>query len=174
MTAGGFCECVESQMGPHRLWRHSRKRVAPALCDSPLCELIAVNRERAQLAESFAGEFGARRWHSDWQQLLLDQEIETVYVATPVLIRKDLSGGGPMFDFGCHRIEVLLDIFGCVRDVKATLGNAFFEREVEDVATAVFQFEGGMCGSLTVLMQCENRRILSICFARMVRFTFLF
>src|SRR6476646_8368156 len=62
----------------------SRKRVAPALSDSPLCELIAVSRAKAQLAESFAGEFGAQRWYSDWRQLLLDHEIEAVYVATPV------------------------------------------------------------------------------------------
>jgi len=56
-----------------------------------------------------------------------------------------------MFDFGCHRIEVLLDIFGDVRDVKATLANTFFfDREVEDTATAVFQFERGTCGTLTV------------------------
>ncbi|HEU4932111.1 MAG TPA: Gfo/Idh/MocA family oxidoreductase, partial [Pyrinomonadaceae bacterium] len=66
------------------------------------------------------------------------------------LINRRLSGGGPMFDFGCHRIEVLLDIFGDVRDVKATLANTFFDREVEDTATAVFQFERGTCGSLTV------------------------
>ena len=66
------------------------------------------------------------------------------------LIKRGFSGGGPMFDFGCHRIEVLLDIFGDVRDVKATLTNAFFDREVEDTATAVFQFERGTCGTLTV------------------------
>jgi predicted dehydrogenase len=67
------------------------------------------------------------------------------------LIKKRLSGGGPMFDFGCHRIEVLLDIFGDVRDVKATLANTFFfDREVEDTATAVLQFERGTCGTLTV------------------------
>jgi predicted dehydrogenase len=66
------------------------------------------------------------------------------------LINKSLSGGGPMFDFGCHRIEVLLDILGEVRDVKATLANTFFDREVEDTATAVFQFERGTCGTLTV------------------------
>ena len=40
----------------------SRKRVAPALRDSELCELITVSRARADLAESFAREFGARRW----------------------------------------------------------------------------------------------------------------
>ena len=220
----------------------SRKRVAPALRDSASCELVAVSRKRAELAESFARDFGARRWYSDWQELLSDPDVDAVYVATPVhlhaeqtiaaaeagkhvlcekpmalnvadcdrmiaacrannvklgvayyrhfypavrrvkelvdsgelgvpvvvqvnafewfdptpsdarswLIRKGLSGGGPMFDFGCHRIEVLLDVFGKVRDVKATLANTFFDREVEDVATAVFQFERGTCGTLTV------------------------
>jgi predicted dehydrogenase len=66
------------------------------------------------------------------------------------LLRKELSGGGPMFDFGCHRIEVLLDLLGNISDVKSTLSNAFFIREVEDVATAMFQFERGTCGTLTV------------------------
>ena len=220
----------------------SRKRVAPALRDSPLCELVAVSRAKAELAELFASEFGARRWYADWRELLLDQEIDAVYVATPVhlhadqtiaaaeagkhvlcekpmalgvaecdrmiaacsandvrlgvayyrhfypvvrrvkelidsgelgvpivaqvnafewfdpkpsdarswLIEKKLSGGGPMFDFGCHRIEVLLDLFGPVTDVKATLTNTLFNREVEDFATAVFRFEHGMCATLTV------------------------
>jgi len=221
----------------------SRKRVAPALRDSPFCELVAVSRARAELAESFAHEFGARRWCAEWQELLTDYEVDAIYVATPVhlhaeqtiaaaergkhvlcekpmalsvadcdrmitacrandvklgvayyrhfypvvrrvkelldsgdlgvpvvaqinafewfdpsaseprawLIKKRLSGGGPMFDFGCHRIEVLLDVFGEVRDVKATLANTFFfDREVEDVATAVFRFERGTCGTLSV------------------------
>ena len=220
----------------------SRKRVAPALRDSASCELIAVSRARAELAESFAREFGAPRWSSDWQDFLMDYEIDAIYIATPAhlhaeqtiaaaergkhvlcekpmalsvadcdrmiaacrandvklgvayyrhfypavrrvkelvnsgelgvpvvaqinafewfdpstsdprrwLINRSLSGGGPMFDFGCHRIEVLLDILGDVRDVKATLANAFFDREVEDTATAVFQFERGTCGTLTV------------------------
>jgi len=220
----------------------ARKRVAPALHDSALCELVAVSRARSELAELFAREFGARRWCADWHDLLMDYEIDAIYVATPVhlhaeqtiaaaergkhvlcekpmalnvaecdrmiaacrandvklgvayyrhfypavrrvkelvnsgelgvpvvvqinafewfdppasdprawLIDKSRSGGGPMFDFGCHRIEVLLDIFGDVRDVKATLGNAFFDREVEDTATAIFQFERGTCGTLTV------------------------
>ena len=220
----------------------ARKRVAPALRDSALCELVAVSRARSELAESFAREFGARRWCADWHDLLMDYEIDAIYVATPVhlhaeqtiaaaergkhvlcekpmalnvaecdrmiaagrandvklgvayyrhfypavrrvkelvesgelgvpvvaqinafewfdpsesdprtwLINRRLSGGGPMFDFGCHRIEVLLDIFGDVHDVKATLANTFFDREVEDTATAVFQFERGTCATLTV------------------------
>jgi predicted dehydrogenase len=66
------------------------------------------------------------------------------------LIKKEQSGGGPMFDFGCHRIEVLLDLFGQVREVSSTLSNNFFTREVEDVAVATFQFEQGVCATLTV------------------------
>ena len=220
----------------------ARKRVAPALRDSTLCELVAVSRARSELADSFAREFGARRWSADWHDFLMDYEIDAIYVATPVhlhaeqtiaaaergkhvlcekpmalnvaecdrmiaacrandvklgvayyrhfypavrrvkelvdsgelgvpvvaqinafewfdptqsdprawLINRSLSGGGPMFDFGCHRIEVLLDIFGDVREVKATLANTFFDREVEDTATAVFQFELGTCATLTV------------------------
>ncbi|HEY0765019.1 MAG TPA: Gfo/Idh/MocA family oxidoreductase [Pyrinomonadaceae bacterium] len=220
----------------------SRKRVAPALRDSEQSELITVSRARAELAESFAREFGARRWSADWHDFLMDYEIDAIYVATPVhlhaeqtiaaaergkhvlcekpmalnvaecdrmiaacrdnnvklgvayyrhfypavrrvkelidsgelgvpvvaqinafewfdpspsdprawLINKRLSGGGPMFDFGCHRIEVLLDIFGDVRDIKSSLSNTFFDRGVEDTATAILQFERGTCGVLTV------------------------
>ena len=220
----------------------SRRRVAPALRDSPLCELVAVSRVNADLAESFAVEFGARRWVADWQDLLMDYEIDAIYIATPVhlhaeqaiaaaergkhvlcekpmalnvaecdrmidacrsndvrlgvayyrhfypvvrrvkelidsgelgvpvvvqvnafewfdpdpsaargwLLKRELSGGGPMFDFGCHRIEVLLDLLGNISDVKSTLANTFFDREVEDTATAMFHFERGTCGTLTV------------------------
>ena len=66
------------------------------------------------------------------------------------LLKKEQSGGGPMFDFGCHRIEVLLDLFGTVRDVKSTMTNDFFKRHVEDVAVATFQFEVGVTATLSV------------------------
>ena len=55
-----------------------------------------------------------------------------------------------MFDFGCHRIEVLTNIFGPITAVKAMTANVLFAREVEDTATALFQFERGPCGVLTV------------------------
>lgn len=220
----------------------AQKRVAPALRDSSLCELVAVSRARDQLAESFAKQFQAKRWYADWRELLRDEEIEAVYVATPVylhleqtiaaaesgkhvlcekplalsgaecdlmidacrqhnvrlgvayyrhfypvvrrvkeiiqsgeigtcvvaqmnafewfnpgpdhprawLLKKELSGGGPMFDFGCHRIEVLLDLFGSAGAVRAVTANRFFKREVEDVAAAILQFEQGTCATLTV------------------------
>jgi predicted dehydrogenase len=220
----------------------ARKRIAPALRDSELCELIAVSRAQTDLAESFAKEFGAWKWYGDWHELLRDEEVDAVYLATPVhlhaaqaiaaaeagkhvlcekpmamnvrecdqmidagrgnnvklgvayyrhfypvveriksiiksgeigapvlaqvnafewfnpaagdprswLLKKDLSGGGPMFDFGCHRIEVLTNIFGPITAVRSMAARILFDREVEDTATALFQFEGGACGVLAV------------------------
>jgi predicted dehydrogenase len=66
------------------------------------------------------------------------------------LIKKDLAGGGPMFDFGCHRIEVLINLFGEVSNVQAITAKVLFDREVEDTAAAVFQFKNGPCATLTV------------------------
>lgn len=220
----------------------ARKRVAPALRALENCELVAVSRADAGRAESFASEFGARRWHADWRDLVEDPEVEAVYVATPVhlhagqtlaaagagkhvlcekplalnveecvrmneaadaagvrlgvayyrhfypavervaevlgsgevgtpvlaqlnafeffdpapqhprrwLLEKRLSGGGPMFDFGCHRIEVLLNLFGRVEAVRGLAGNALFSREVEDTACALLRFEGGTQAVISV------------------------
>lgn len=220
----------------------ARKRIAPALRDLPNCELVAVCRANFAQAESFAHEFGARRWYQNWQDLVADVEVDAVYIATPVhlhaaqtiaaanagkhvltekpmgltvdecdrmiaacaasqvrlgvayyrrfypviawikslldegaignpviaqinafewfapepsnprswLLNKGVSGGGPMFDFGCHRIEVLGNLFGPVRAVRAMTGDTVFERKVEDTATALLNFANGVQASLTV------------------------
>jgi predicted dehydrogenase len=219
-----------------------RKRVAPALRDLDASELVAVCRGRADLAESFAREFGARKWYPDAATLLADSEIDAVYIATPVhlhaqqtiaaaeagkhvlcekpmamdvkecdamiaacrannvalgiayyrhmypaiagikriiasgeigtvvmtqinafeyfdpaadhprhwLTVKARAGGGPMFDFGCHRLEILVNLFGPVRDVTSMVGNVVFERDVEDTAIAVLSFEQGGYATLSV------------------------
>ncbi|MHB9031064.1 MAG: Gfo/Idh/MocA family protein [Candidatus Latescibacterota bacterium] len=220
----------------------ARKRVAPALRDTPDAEFVGVSRARAELAEAFAREYDARKWYGTAEELIADPEIEAVYIATPVdlhagqtiaaaragkhvlcekpmalspedcdrmiaacretgvklgiayyrhfypviartkdllasgeigipafaqinafeyynpspddprywFMKKERSGGGPMFDFGCHRIETLLNLLGSVREVKSMLGNTAFVREMEDTASALFRFESGAQGCLTV------------------------
>ncbi len=220
----------------------AQKRVAPALRDLPNVEFVAVNRARAELAEAFAKQFGARRWYADWRALLADPEIEAVYIATPVHLHaeqtiaaaeagkhvlcekpmalnvaecdrmiaacaangvklsiayyrhfypvlsrvkellaagtigqpilaqinafewnamqpddarywfftKEQSGGGPMMDFGCHRIEVLTNVFGAIVDVQGFADNLHFDREVEDTSAAFFKFASGVRATLTV------------------------
>ena len=218
------------------------KRVAPALRDLPECEFVAVARDRSELAQSFADRFGARKWFGDWRELMLANDIDAVYIATPVhlhaeqtiaaaeagkhilcekpmalnvkecermiaacrnhqvklgvayyrrfypavarikgiirsgeigrpaitqinaferfnpnpgharhwLVEKGKSGGGPMFDFGCHRIEILLNIFGPIARTIGSTASVLFDRQVEDTAVAVFEFESRMRGVLTV------------------------
>ena len=55
-----------------------------------------------------------------------------------------------MFDFGCHRLEVLTHLFGPVRRVTGILANVSFTRDVEDTAAALLQFERGACGVVAV------------------------
>ncbi len=220
----------------------ARKRVAPALRDSINSELVAVSRRQAELAESFAREFGARKWYADWRALLADDEIDAVYIATPVdlhaeqtiaaaaagkhvlcekpmalkaaecarmiaaceahqvrlgvayyrhfypvinrlkaiiaageigepmlaqmnafeffnpapdhprswFVSRAQAGGGPMMDFGCHRIEVLLNLFGPIAGTLAFTDQLRFAREVEDTSAAFFKFARGTRATLTV------------------------
>ena len=66
------------------------------------------------------------------------------------LLQADRAGGGPMFDFGCHRLEVLLSLFGDVEDVTSLVANVVFPREVEDTAVATLRFQDGPCATVTV------------------------
>ena len=66
------------------------------------------------------------------------------------LLDPALSGGGPMFDFGCHRIEVLLNLFGDVAEVEGVRANVLFDRRVEDAAVATLRFAPGPLAVVSV------------------------
>jgi predicted dehydrogenase len=75
------------------------------------------------------------------------------------LLKKEDSGGGPMMDFGCHRIEILLDLLGPTDDVRGFNANVRFrERDVEDTSVAHFRFAGGAQASLAVSHAARERR----------------
>lgn len=226
----------------------AEKRVAPALRDLPNAALRAVSRRQSELAEPFARKFGADRWYDSWEELVRDDAIDAVYVATPVylhesmtvaaaeagkhvlcekpmaldvaacdrmiqaartnevklgvayyrhfypmvdrvkdiiaageigevvavqanafeyltmesdhprhwFLEKEKAGGGPMFDFGCHRIEVFLNLLGPVTTVRSVLDRVVFEREVEDTGAVIFQFADGPLATLTVTHAAEE------------------
>ena len=227
-----------------------RKRVAPALIDSPSCDIVAVSRARADLAAAFAADVGARRWYPRWEELVSDPDVECVYVATPVsvhaaqtiaaaeagkhvlcekpmamtaaecdrmiaacrahgvklgiayyrrlypvivrvkeiiasgeigqpvfaqmnaferfdpapeyprswLLDPVMAGGGPMMDFGCHRIEVLVNLFGTVRRTAAVVANVALARGVEDTAAVLLEFEHGPCAAVAVTHAAHARQ----------------
>jgi len=228
----------------------ARRRVAPAIRESPTSALIAVSRARSDLAASFAAEFGARRWHARWQDLVRDPDVDGVYVATTVdvhaeqtiaaaergkhvlcekpmamtaaecdrmiaacranrvalgvayyrrfypavrrisailaageigapvfaqmnalewfdpgadhprrwLLDPARAGGGPMMDFGCHRLEVLVNLFGPARRAAAITANVAFDRPVEDTAAVVLQFHSGPCATVAVTHAVADRQ----------------
>jgi predicted dehydrogenase len=227
------------------------KRVAPALGGAEGSALAAVARRRSDLAAEFAARHGAGRWHADWRDLLRDDGMDAVYIATPVnlhaeqavaaaeagkhvlcekpmaldvaecermlaaarqngvrlgvayyrhhypviarlrsllasgeigrpvlalaqaferfnpppdhprawLLKKKEAGGGPMFDFGCHRIEILLDLLGPAEEVQGFPTNVrFHDREVEDTCTAHLGFSGGAQAILVVSHAAQGPR----------------
>jgi predicted dehydrogenase len=62
----------------------SNKRVAPAIVDLGNSELVSIARADFSKAEQFAKKFGAKKWFKDWQDLVADDDIDAVYIATPV------------------------------------------------------------------------------------------
>ena len=74
------------------------------------------------------------------------------------LMRRSESGGGPMADFGCHRIEVLLDLLGPVAEVHGFPDNVRYqEREVEDTCVAHLRFRSGAVAVLAVTHAAPSR-----------------
>ena len=63
-----------------------------------------------------------------------------------------------MMDFGCHRVEVLLNLLGPVDEVHGLAANTLFQREVEDTATACFRFRNGTMGLLAVSVSVGEPR----------------
>lgn len=65
-------------------------------------------------------------------------------------VEKAKSGGGPMMDFGCHRIEVLVNLFGEVDRVASVVSASIYQREVEDTAVASLHFASGATATVAV------------------------
>jgi predicted dehydrogenase len=66
------------------------------------------------------------------------------------LLDPSQAGGGPMMDFGCHRIEVLLHLLGPIREASCHHAHVLFQRAVEDTSVATFRFESGALATLAV------------------------
>ena len=102
----------------------ARKRVAPALRDSALCEFVAVARADASRAAEFADEFGAARSYADWHDLIVDPDVHAVYVATPVHLHAEQTIAAA--EAGKHVLcekPMALDVAGCDRMIAACRAN---------------------------------------------------
>ena len=61
-------------------------------------------------------------------------------------VNKSLAGGGAMTDVGIHSFDTLRFVLGDIRPTKvfAKIGTFFKDIEVEDTATLMLEFEGGI------------------------------
>jgi predicted dehydrogenase len=225
----------------------ARKAVVPAFLELEGCALTCVASRHPEKAEALSRDSGAKRFYTDWQELVRDEEIDAVYIATPhylhaeqaiaaaesrkhVLCEKpmalngdqcrtmiracacagvklgvayyrrfypvlkriksllgegaigtaslcqinsftwydlkpgdpqywlfqpDKSGGGPLMIGGCHRIEMLLNLFGPITQIVSLKGNVHARRDIEDTGVAVFRHGAG---PLSVLCMSHSIR----------------
>jgi 1,5-anhydro-D-fructose reductase (1,5-anhydro-D-mannitol-forming) len=62
------------------------------------------------------------------------------------LLDPEKAGGGPLYDIGSHRIDLLNYFFGEPEGVRGCLSNAVHELRVEDSATLVIKYRNGLHG----------------------------
>jgi len=74
------------------------------------------------------------------------------------LVDPAMAGGGPLYDIGSHRIDLLNYFFGEPRRVTAQLSRVVHRREVEDSATALIEYPAGVRGVLDVRWHCRTMR----------------
>ncbi len=78
----------------------------------------------------------------EWRSL---DEVQRAWQFDPAL-----AGGGPLFDIGSHRIDLLNFFFGQPQCVTAHLSNAVHSMRVEDCATVLIEYAGKARGIVDV------------------------
>jgi predicted dehydrogenase len=68
------------------------------------------------------------------------------------------AGGGPLYDIASHRIDVLNFLFGQPLRVSAHLSNVIHHYAVEDNATVMIDYEGGVRGIVDVRWHSRIKR----------------
>ncbi len=68
------------------------------------------------------------------------------------------AGGGPLFDIASHRIDVLNFLFGQPQRATGYISNAVHRLEVEDNATVMIDYAGGVRGIVDVRWHSKVKR----------------
>jgi len=92
--------------------------------------------EAGAIGQPFMGEAVVHEWRDD--------------VATGWRMSAQLAGGGPIYDIGSHRIDLLNFLFGTPTRASGHLSTLFHEIEVEDNATVLIEYESGARGLVDV------------------------
>ncbi|MFJ6087130.1 Gfo/Idh/MocA family protein [Streptomyces sp. NPDC092369] len=101
---------------------------------------------------------------------------DTAYYAVPWRGRWATEGGGPAMGHGIHQMDLMLDLLGPWREVRAMAGRLVHDVETEDISTALVRFENGAMATVvnSVLSPDEVSRIRIDCERATVELTHLY
>ena len=139
------------------------------LCEKPMAMNEAEARTMVQAAKESGKTFGVayyRRCYPKVQRA--KQLLEAGVIGKPVLaeltchswfdgtgsrswlVDPAKAGGGPLFDIASHRIDVLNFLFGQPQRAAGQLSNVVHHYAVEDNATVMIEYAGGVRGIVDV------------------------
>ncbi len=148
------------------------------LCEKPMAMNEAEARSMVQAEEQGRRTLGVAYYRRNYPKVQrAKQLLDAGVIGKPVLAeltshgwfdekQSDRSwlvdpakaGGGPLFDIASHRIDVLNFLFGEPLRVSAHLSNAVHHYAVEDNATVMIDYAGGVRGIVDVRWNSKVKR----------------
>jgi 1,5-anhydro-D-fructose reductase (1,5-anhydro-D-mannitol-forming) len=148
------------------------------LCEKPMAMNEAEARSMVEIAEQSGCTFGVAYYRRMYPKVRrAKQLLDAGVIGQPVvaeltshgwfdenethrswLLDPAQAGGGPLFDIASHRIDVLNFLFG--QPIRATghLSNAVHHYAVEDNATVMIDYDGGVRGIVDVRWHSKLKR----------------
>jgi predicted dehydrogenase len=140
------------------------------LCEKPMAMNEAEAHSMVQAAESSGRTLGVAYYRRSYPKVQRTQElIAAGAIGKPVfakltchewrdgegsvrswLLDPAQAGGGPLYDIGSHRIDVLNFLFGDPSGATGYVSNAVHHYAVEDNATVMIDYAGGVRGIVDV------------------------
>jgi 1,5-anhydro-D-fructose reductase (1,5-anhydro-D-mannitol-forming) len=147
------------------------------LCEKPMAMSEAEARTMLQVAEASGKTLGVAYYRRSYPKVQRAKQLLAAgMIGIPVLaeltshawfdgqgsrswlIDPAKAGGGPLFDIASHRIDVLNFIFGQPLRVSAQLSNVVHHYAVEDNATVIIEYAGGVRGIVDVRWHSKVNR----------------
>jgi 1,5-anhydro-D-fructose reductase (1,5-anhydro-D-mannitol-forming) len=153
------------------------------MCEKPMAMNENEAREMVRLAQETKRKFGVAYYRRAYPKVQrAKQLIEAGAIGKPVfaeltchgwfdgkeydgadhnrhwLVDPAKAGGGPLYDIASHRIDVLNYFFGQPQRVTAQLSNAVHHYAVEDNATVMIEYAGGVRGIVDVRWNSKIKR----------------
>jgi len=148
------------------------------LCEKPMAMNEAEARSMLRTASETGKTLGVAYYRRSYPKVQRAQELlDAGAIGTPVfavlschdwfdgrdssrawLVDPVKAGGGPLFDIGSHRIDVLNFLFGQPQRVSGHLSNAVHHYAVEDNATVMIDYQDGVRGVVDVRWHSRVKR----------------